>query len=280
MHFCLILLVLLFSPAILAHGLIHEQLKSTDQRIAKEPNNAALYVHRGRLYLDEDHIDLAIKDFRRALKIEPSHRAAHYFLGEALLNQQDLVGAERESRAFIAALGEDDNGGLMRGYRLLGHSLMGQHKSLEAAEAYQMAIKHAVEPTPSLYLECAAAYRSAGKENLPKALAILDEGITKLGPLTSLQEAAIEIDLQENQVEAGIARLDSLIALGKGTEYWLFRKGDLLIRAGRNAEGCQAYKQALAAISAVSVRRKTVSLDKLKQSVEGALAGNDNYNCR
>ena len=228
------LIALLTAQLAWAHGAIHEQIRALDVRIAREPGDAELYLHRGRLYLEDRHFEEANRDFRRALELDPRLRAAHYFQGGSLLKSGDAAGAEREARAFLSFLGVEDRGGLMRGYRLLSQSLTEQGRPAEAAEACRSALGQAAEADPGLYRECAAASVTAG--NRPEALRILDEGIGRLGSLSVLEEMAIEIELEAGRTDGALARLDRLVAAGPGRERWLAQKGEILEKAGRPAE--------------------------------------------
>ncbi|MGR9037188.1 MAG: tetratricopeptide repeat protein [Gammaproteobacteria bacterium] len=259
------------SPAF-SHGAIHDQLKSTDERIKKEPDNAELYIHRGRLYLDDGHIGHARENFRRALALDPRQRAAHYFLADALLKDGDALGAEQEAQIFIASLTPADKGGLVRGYRLLGRSLTDQEKHVDAANAYRRAIDHAGEPGPDQFIECASAYSAAGSGYRQKALQTLDEGLTRLGLLSTLQEAAVEIEIQSGNTDGAVRRLDSLIALGKRREHLLYRKGAVLAQAHQGDEAGQAYEEALSAIKELKPnRRNSKAVQKLQADIEAGL---------
>jgi predicted Zn-dependent protease len=270
----LLLALLLTAQLAWAHGAVHEQIESLDARIARKPDNAELYLQRGRLFLEDRHFDEAVEDFRRGLQIDPQLRAAHYFLGDALLRSGDAAGGEREARAFLAALGAEDRGGLMRGYRLLGQSLLEQGRSVDAAGAFRTALGHAPEPDPAHYRECAAAYLAAGPAQRETALEILDEGLVRLGPLPALQEMAIEIELQAGRPDGAVKRLDALIARGQGRELWLQRKGEVLLQSGRRGEARQAFDAALAAIEALpSTRRNTRALRELEREVRSRLQG-------
>ena len=264
------LIALLAAQTAWAHGAVHEQIRLLEARIARAPGDAELYLERGRLYLEDRHFEEANRDFRRALTLDPRLRAAHYFQGSSRLRSGDAAGAEREARAFLSALGREDRGGLMRGYRLLGQSLAEQGRPAEAAEACRSALGQADEPDPGLYRECADAALAASQS--PEALRILDEGIGRLGPLTVLEEKAIEIELQAGGTDGALARLDRLAAAGPGRERWLAQKGEVLERAGRSAEARQAFEAALAAIRSLPPgRRKTRSLLRLEQEVEARL---------
>lgn len=257
-----------------AHGAVHEQIERLDARIAVEPKNADLYLQRGRLFLEDRHFAEAGRDFRRALQIDPHLRAAHYFHGDALLKSGDAAGAEREARAFLAALGDEDRGGLMRGYRLLGQSLANQGKPLESAVAFRTALAHAPEPDPAHYRDCAAAWLAAGPVHRERALEILDSGIARLGLLPALQEMAIDVELQAGRPEGAVKRLDGLIAQGQGRERWLLRKGEILLQAGRTPEARRAFEEVLAAIEALPPgRRGTRALRELEREVRRRLQG-------
>ncbi len=60
------------------------------------------------------------------------------------------------------------------------------------------------------------------------------------------------------QYDAALTRFTSLPEVLAGRPDWLARRGDVLRAAGRNHEASTAYADALAAIEALSAKRRTV----------------------
>lgn len=79
------------------------------ERIARDPNDADAYYHRGMAYFQEGEITHAIKDFNKAIELNPNHLPANQYRVDAYLargrvydQQGDLA---RAIEAFNMALG-------------------------------------------------------------------------------------------------------------------------------------------------------------------------------
>ncbi len=68
--------------------------------VAKEPNNADAYNLLGYAYRKSGQLDLAFKHYGEALRIEPKHRFAHEYIGEAYLLANNLAKAEEHLKAL------------------------------------------------------------------------------------------------------------------------------------------------------------------------------------
>ena len=115
----------------------------------------------------------------------------------------------------------------------------------------------------------------AAEEGVPvdEALRGLDEGLRRLGPLTTLQLFAIDFELANNRYEAALARLETITAQSPRKEPWLARRGEILEQAGRAAQARLAYEQALAAIESLPARHRTTEATaKLEAQIRAALA--------
>lgn len=66
----------------------------------RNPDNADLQNSLGFAYRNLKQYELAFKHYRRAIEIEPRHRGAHEYIGEAYLMTGDLAGAERHLAAL------------------------------------------------------------------------------------------------------------------------------------------------------------------------------------
>jgi len=66
----------------------------------RHPDNADLQNNLGFSYRNLKQYDLAFKHYRRAIEIDPRHRGAHEYIGEAYLMTGNLAGAERHLAAL------------------------------------------------------------------------------------------------------------------------------------------------------------------------------------
>jgi len=66
--------------------------------VARNPNDADAWNELAHAYRKTGDLDSAFKNYDKALKIDPKHRNAHEYLGEAYLQAGDLARAEAELR--------------------------------------------------------------------------------------------------------------------------------------------------------------------------------------
>jgi Flp pilus assembly protein TadD len=66
----------------------------------RNPDSADLQNYLGFAYRNQKQFDLAFKHYERAIEIDPRHRGAHEYIGEAYLMTGNLAGAERHLKAL------------------------------------------------------------------------------------------------------------------------------------------------------------------------------------
>ena len=67
---------------------------------SRYPDNADLQNSLGFSYRNLKQFDLAFKHYERAIALDPRHRGAHEYIGEAYLMTGDLAGAEKHLAAL------------------------------------------------------------------------------------------------------------------------------------------------------------------------------------
>ena len=68
----------------------------------RHPDHADLHNSLGYSYRNLEQYELAFKHYRRAIELDPRHRGAHEYIGEAYLMTGDPAGAERHLAALKA----------------------------------------------------------------------------------------------------------------------------------------------------------------------------------
>lgn len=66
----------------------------------RDPDNADLQNYLGYSYRNLKQFDLAFAHYKRSIELNPRHRGAHEYIGEAYLMVGDLAGAERHLAAL------------------------------------------------------------------------------------------------------------------------------------------------------------------------------------
>ncbi len=72
-----------------------EAVKRFHQAALRAPDSADLQNYLGFAYRNLKQMDLAFKHYKRSIELNPRHRGAHEYIGEAYLLVNDLPGAER-----------------------------------------------------------------------------------------------------------------------------------------------------------------------------------------
>ncbi len=61
----------------------------------RAPDNADIQNYLGYAHRNSGKLDVALRHYQRALKLDPRHRGAHEYIGEAYLLVNDLPSAEK-----------------------------------------------------------------------------------------------------------------------------------------------------------------------------------------
>lgn len=77
-----------------------EAVKRFHQAGLRDPDSADLHNYLGFSYRNLKQMDLAFKYYKRSIELNPRHRGAHEYIGEAYLMLNDLPGAEKHLAAL------------------------------------------------------------------------------------------------------------------------------------------------------------------------------------
>jgi len=77
-----------------------QAVKRFQQTALREPDNADVQNFLGFGYRNLGQLDLAFKHYKRAIELNPRHRGAHEYIGEAYLIANDLPNAEKHLAAL------------------------------------------------------------------------------------------------------------------------------------------------------------------------------------
>ncbi|CAN5286946.1 hypothetical protein BH11PSE14_BH11PSE14_19860 [soil metagenome] len=260
----LISFVLLASPCF-AHEGLHEQIVETTARLAKDPRNAGLRLHRAELYRQHEQWALAATDYDAAQRLAPALAEVHLGRGQMLQAMARLPAAEAQLDAYLATVP-----GSVDGHATRARIRASRGNAAGAAADFDATIAARHPSEPEYYLERAQALASAGQ--VDAALAGLDAGRAELGELVTLGLAAVELEAGRANWDAALTRLDRLADGAQRQEAWLSRRGELLMRAGRMDSARQAWRDARDAIDALpALRRNTPAMISLRAELDARL---------
>ena len=75
-------------------------IKSLSAAARRNPANADIQNYLGFAYRKAANLDLAFKHYKQALALDPRHRGAHEYIGEAYLMKGDLKSAQEHLAAL------------------------------------------------------------------------------------------------------------------------------------------------------------------------------------
>jgi tetratricopeptide (TPR) repeat protein len=263
----LILSVCCFAPgAAFAHGDLHPRIQEATKQIAAAPTNAALYFDRGDLYRLHRDWTNALADFDKAVKLDPKLSSkVDLALGRLWLDADEPARALAPLDRYLAGVTNNADAWVAR-----ARARARTDRLRPAADDYTRAIALRPGGEPELYIERAEALAKIGANE--DAVRGLDEGISRMGPLVTLQLEAIEIETATKRFDSALKRIDTVMARLQRKESWLVRRAQTLNLAGRTAESRAAYEQALAAIEKLPpAHRNTRATIQLEASIRSAL---------
>jgi tetratricopeptide (TPR) repeat protein len=203
------------------------RIAEVSERLRHSPGDPALWVVRARLQLATGAARAAAADFATALRLDPGCVEALVgtaFVEHRLGNDVAALVAARKAVARGAAGAELD--------RLCARSLLALHRPAEAVPLFARALEATATPRPEHYLELAAA----STDDAAAARGVLQRGITALGPVVALVDAAVLLDLQLGEPEHALGRLEQLRPFLARTRPLHERRARVFAAAGRAQE--------------------------------------------
>lgn len=249
-----------------AHGPVSESIAAVTAELVREPNRADLLLSRARFHAQHEDWPAAHADLDRAEILAPGLTNTALLRGEVFLMVADFKKAHAAFTQLIAAEPR-----MPLAHEGLARTLFASGEFALAAQAFGRSVEFSEQPAPILYNNQSSAFEKAGKP--AEALAALDAGIARIGPLVSLVTPAIEMDIAAKRFDAAIARVDSVLASLPRKETWLVRRAEILEKAGRNPEARATWEQARAAFATLpEFRQSTLQMSQLRTRIEAALS--------
>jgi tetratricopeptide (TPR) repeat protein len=260
-----VLIAALAAALVLAHGPLHEQIEAVTEEIRKDPGDASLYLKRGELQRHHGDWTAASADYDRASRRNPSLAESDLCRARMWLEAGKPELALAPAERFLDRRPHDAEALSTR-----AAALARTGRPRDAALDYDRAVAASSRPDVELYLARASAWQAAGESE--SALRALDEGIGLLGPLVTLEVAAVDIDKRLRRWDSALERISLVARQAPRKETWLVRRAGILEEAGRAAAAREAYEQALRAIESLSPgQRRTRATMTLERQVRAAL---------
>jgi len=250
-----LVLVLAFgavAPKAGGHDGVDGRIAAVTGRIARRPEDATLRLERAEYHRLQRAWRAAAADLERAAALDPGLAAVH--LARARLDVDGCVPARA-----LAALDEFDRRepGRSETWVLRARALAQLGRGADAAGAWDRAVELAERPDPDVHFARARQRFALGGDHRARAIAGLDEGVRRLGGAMQLEELALQLETEQGDLAAALARVERLRAAAPRPELWRARAAELLERAGRRVEALAAVDLALAEIAAAPARMRS-----------------------
>ncbi len=248
---CLLLLLLLARGAH-AHGDLHGQITEATRQIEAEAAGSSrlpfLYFQRGELQRQHGAWADAEADFDAAERLDPERKDAKLrdldlARGRLYLDSKRPAQAKAALERHLARWGNNPEALLTQ-----ARALVALGWGAQAVDHMDKAIARHPQPEPDHFLARADTLADLGPRHLARAVRGLDEGIRRLGPIVTLEERAIELEVRLKRWRPALARVDVLLAHQPRRDLWLARRAEILDQAGRASAAREAREAALAAI--------------------------------
>ncbi len=258
---------LLAPAAAWAHGDDQVIIEALTEELARAPS-ADLHLRRGELFRHHQDWERAEADYAAAARLEPALAIVDYFRARARLEAGVPDLALPLIERFLVAAPREAEGCFLR-----GEILASLNRPAEAAASYADGLERARQPRPEHFLRRARLLAAAAPHDPARALAAVDEGLARLGPIVSLVDEAIALELARGHPAGALARLAAALESAPRREGWLVRQGDVLVQCGRRDDAVASYRAALAAIAELPERyRATVPVEKLARDARQSIA--------
>jgi predicted Zn-dependent protease len=246
----------------------HEQITALTRAIERNPGNAELRLRRAELYRLHRQWDPALADLERAQVLDPRLDAVLLCGARVFLDAGQLESARRLLDRHVALHPEDPEPYLLRAQLGLRRGALE-----EAARDYDHALARLDPPEPDPYLARAEVLARLGPAGVERALAGLDAGLARLGPVAALELRAVELERERGRFDDALARLDGIAARSPRQERWLALRGEILLEAGRAAEALEAFGAARIALRSLPPRlRSPATIAELETTIDCRLA--------
>ncbi len=248
-----------------AHGDLHARIEAVTARIAQSPNDLELYRQRGELYVQHEDYGLARKDLRRCERGGLKSARLWFYLATVYYH---LDKSQRSLSYLRKILSENPKDIPALRLAALNHENLRRYQS--ASDFHQLVIISSIRPIPENFLEAASA--TLMSRDTMEAIEILEDGLSKLGPVPGLETELINCYLSVLEFDKALTLQDRIIARSNRKEFPLARRAEIHCSIG-NLSSCQFdVLAAREAISSLPPRlQQNSSVLQLKNRLNGLM---------
>lgn len=253
-RFGLLFLVISSMPQLcFPHADLKLQIDAVTAKIKANPGHFILYQKRGELYRRHADYEAALRDFTEHSKFDPNNRITQFLIGRTLSESG-------QSEMAVAHLGEFLVHQPRHAAALLifARSLNDLGRIDEASDYFRRSLENTPVKFPDQYIEWSHIFLQPDNQRLPDAIRILELGIRNLGPVVSLVDHAVLLQIDTGNFAGAIRLIKMLPPVLQSTPKWLVTRADCMRALGDHEQSGNLYLQARQQIMALPDARQAV----------------------
>ncbi|MCW1921480.1 tetratricopeptide repeat protein [Luteolibacter arcticus] len=244
----LILAALLFPFSLSAHPDPSHSLEQLEEHLAETPDDPELLRRKADLFLSTGHPDLARPVVDRLLVLD-SREPENLLLDARVCRAKKDTATRTKAADLVKAHPK-----FAPGWLFLAQIEDDKGDRQEAISAMRQALDLSAKPSATDVLTCAAWLEKRGDK--PEAIAVIDQGLAKLGVLSGLHQKAIELELTLRHYDSALRRVDALTGRFRPSVALSLQRADILESAGRFKDAAASCDSALALLDVMPASRK------------------------
>jgi tetratricopeptide (TPR) repeat protein len=227
------LLIFLMWAAASAPSIAHDdnsvEIQKLTAKITASAGDAQLFLRRAEMHRLSRHWHAALADYRQAAKLDPELALVDLALATMWTDfGKPRVAIPLLDRYLLRC--PTSSGGYAERARAKRMLKQWAAAAADSAEVF----KHTPEPDPEVFAEWAAILIDGGDQ--VQALDVLNQGISSLGRVVSLDMKALELEESMALYGAALRRVDGMLAAPGRKDSLMLRKSTILVAAGRKDE--------------------------------------------
>ena len=263
-----VVLMLTAPASVLAHADLHERIEDLSRQILAAGDRPELYLKRGELHRVHQDWPSALRDYASAEQLAQGDLpVVAYFRGRMWLEAGEPERSRFHLNLYLS--GDPDHVGALTA-RSRAYARLGRER--EAVRVLDEVLQRVGRLRPEYFLERAKLQAKLGDARA--AIIGLEEGIRRLGPVVTIVDHAIELEISMAEFDRALRRLDSLPPFLLDQPGWLVRRAEILAAADRFPEARRAYQAALARIQDLPEHRARARANReLEEKIRRFLSG-------